>query len=156
MAWNDFAQLPSQAFAAKLPRARWPGWWQKQVAALESRVITVEGFVMAARHEGKEAANCDDETLHDVHLMLASSLDDPRGQWLVAELTPRIRINHPAWHMKKLRRLARDHRRVRLTGWPLYDQEHLNAVGQSRLSPWEIHPVVRIEVMREDGVWMEW
>ena len=156
MTWGDLSQLPSQPFAAKLPRVRWPGWWQKQVAAVEARAVTLEGFVMAARHEGKEAANCYDETLHDVHLMLAANLDDPRGQWLVAELTPRLRVNHPAWHMKRLRRLARDHRRVRLTGWLLYDQEHLAAAGQSRLSPWEIHPVTRIEIIREDGKWIEW
>lgn len=116
--------------------------------------MMLEGFVIEVRISGKESANCGDPTLSDVHFAIAESPDSPRELWLVTELTPRLRALHPAWHMKRLKRLSRDKALVRISGWPLYDQEHLDRVNRNRLSPWEIHPVMKIEIWRDEE-WVE-
>lgn len=56
--------------------------------------------------------------------------------------------------MKRFKRLSRAKARVRVTGWLLYDHEHLDRAGINRISPWEAHPVTRIEIF-EAGRWRE-
>ncbi len=150
----EIAKLPHQAFAGKLSRSRWPRDWRREVESQEARAVVIEGYVMGARVMGPETANCGDRTSTDVHFALGEANDAPRSRWLVTEMTPRVRSAHPMWHMKVLKRLSRDHARVRITGWLLYDHEHFDRIGINRISAWEIHPVTKIEVW-SGGVWRE-
>lgn len=154
ISFGDLQGLPSEPLAGKLSRRRWPGWWREKVTAGEARGVTLEGFVMEVRLMGPETANCRDRRRSDVHLALGESPDAPRARWAVTELTPTIRDRHPVWHMKRLRRLSKDHARVRITGWLMYDHEHLDRVGINRISAWEVHPVTKIEVW-SGGRWVE-
>ena len=43
---------------------------------------------------------------------------------------------------------------VRISGWLLLDPEHRNHLGKYRSTLWEIHPITRIEVMK-DGSWVD-
>jgi hypothetical protein len=43
---------------------------------------------------------------------------------------------------------------VRITGWLLYDWEHLGVVGQERATVWEVHPITKIEV-QQNGTWVD-
>ncbi len=36
--------------------------------------------------------------------------------------------------------------RIRVTGWQMFDQEHPEQIGKTRVSRWEIHPITKIEV----------
>ena len=154
IAFADLEAMPTAALAAKLPRRRWPAWWAEKVSALEGQAVSVEGRLMSVQQMGVESCNCKDVTLRDLHFMLAETADAPRGRWLVTELTPRVRTGRPSWHLKRLRALVKRHARIRVSGWLLYDQEHLDLVGRTRLTPWELHPVMKIEVWNGDR-WAE-
>jgi hypothetical protein len=43
---------------------------------------------------------------------------------------------------------------VRISGWLLFDLEHVNVVGKQRATAWEIHPITRIEV-KQNGQWID-
>jgi hypothetical protein len=154
MDFEKFAALPVERFAQKLPRARWPGWLAKEIAAQEQRAVSLAGFVMAVKSEGAESANCGEPSLHDVHLSLAPAPDAPKAQWVVVEITPRGRERHGEWHLKRLKGLAKRREKVRVSGWLMFDQEHVDKSGKNRLTPWEIHPLTKIEIQRL-GLWID-
>ena len=43
---------------------------------------------------------------------------------------------------------------VRISGWLMYDFEHVGAIGTQRAAVWEVHPVTRIQVQRS-GQWID-
>ena len=53
-----------------------------------------------------------------------------------------------------LRALREQGAQVRISGWPLYDQEHKPEVGKTRSTLWEIHPITSIEVATNGG-WVD-
>ena len=68
------------------------------------------------------------------------------------EITPRWESVRAGWRIEALERLAQRHARVRVTGWLMWDEEHPEAVGQSRATQWEVHPVTNFEVY-DGGAW---
>ena len=42
---------------------------------------------------------------------------------------------------------------VRISGWTMLDPEHPDQVGKTRGTIWEIHPVMRLDVMQAGGGW---
>jgi hypothetical protein len=79
----------------------------------------------------------------------------------VAEVTPSWRARHPGWSYDRLIEALRPAegglapwdggpRRVRLSGWLLYDETHERRPPRPRRPPalaaWEVHPVTRIEI----------
>ncbi len=152
--FEKFATLPVQRFAQKMPRRRWPGWLAQEVSRHEQRAVSLIGYVMEVRSEGAESANCGERTLRDVHLSLAPAPDAPPSQWVVTEITPRGRDRHGEWHLKRLKGLAKRHEKVRISGWLLFDQEHLDKIGIRRLTAWEIHPITKLEIQRL-GLWID-
>ena len=65
-----------------------------------------------------------------------------------------IRASRPEWKLGNIRRLVRDSTLVRVSGWLMLDPEHPDQLGKTRGTLWEIHPVMRIEVLRE-GRWIQ-
>ena len=113
----------------------------------------------------------------DLHLELVESprsLADRDTAYVVAEVTPLWRELAPGWAYDSLLVGFRPNRggrtpweagprRVRLTGWLLFDHVYdrevstwLQLHGAPRRTGWEIHPVTRIELW-DDGVnaWQE-
>jgi hypothetical protein len=43
---------------------------------------------------------------------------------------------------------------VRISGWLMYDSEHVNVIGTQRATVWEVHPITKIEVQK-DGQWVD-
>jgi hypothetical protein len=43
---------------------------------------------------------------------------------------------------------------LRISGWLLYDYEHVPVIGIQRASVWEIHPITKIEVKKK-GQWVD-
>jgi len=121
-------------------------------APIERRGVTLEGYVrrMFRARDG------------DYHLDLAPEPGDatsPRRWYAAAEITPQFHLGTPAWRYERLSALFRPlwsrlpwdrpPRRVRLSGWLMYDHEHGKPPPGDEwpllLSQWEIHPVTRIE-----------
>lgn len=126
-------------------------------APLERRGVSIDGYV-----QGMVRAMDD-----DVHLEVVTA---PRGEtgrdsaYVTAEITPFWRRGSRRWSYEGLASAFRvNHgtrtswdggpRRVRLTGWLLYDFQNEGhpsvwslAEGSPRISGWEIHPVTRIEL----------
>ena len=128
----------------------------------ERRAATVIGYVAAVRAGGVESVNCytHDPLYRDTHieLTLAPGYAPPRRR-LIVEVTPqwreRMARKRTDWRTCTLRRRLLG-RRVRITGWLLFDAEHArnsaHTAGDSaariwRATAWEIHPVTAIDIL---------
>lgn len=138
---------------AALPHARSLADYE----TIERRGVSLEGYV---QHLLRASDG-------DLHLEVVANPVSPAGwdtAYVTAEITPSVRRSAPGWSYETL--VERFHprlggvtpwadgtRRVRLTGWLLYDwqYDHPTHPGRpgpaaARLTGWEIHPVTRIEV----------
>src|SRR5262245_13946078 len=147
--------LPEPAGTTKYLH-NWPKAAAAQVAPYLGAPVRVEAFPIGVKRSGGEATNCnggasgkDDQV--DYHLTFAAA-GDTFDRAVVAEVTPRIRAQHPSWTLEALGALLAEETPVRLSGWLLLDPKHADHVGQIRGTRWEVHPVLRIEVLRE-GEW---
>jgi hypothetical protein len=125
----------------------------------ESRAGRVEGYVVEVVNGGIEAANCYSYRERDVHIHVALRADAPRREWMVVEVTPRMRWRAAErgadWSADGLRRVLVG-RYCRFEGWLLFDREHADESenitpggrGNWRATAWELHPVTSIEVLR--------
>ena len=138
-----------------------------QRARIESRGVSIEGWnqrLMLAQ-DG------------DVHLEITAAPRRPDSRdtaYVTAEITPAWRSGHPGWSYEALDALFRPNgggttawdagpRRVRVTGWLLYDYQYDKRVNpdtlgrfSTRLSGWEVHPVTRIEAWDDArAAWVE-
>lgn len=125
----------------------------------ETRAGRVEAYVVEVVEGGVEAANCYSYRERDTHIHVAPRADAPRAEWVVLEVTPRVRERARArgldWSAAALRRELTG-RRCRFEGWLLFDREHAGesentapgARGNWRATAWELHPVTAIEVLR--------
>ena len=128
-----------------------------EYAPLERRGVVIEGYI-------KHMLRAIDD---DIHLEVTGSIPEPGVAlpYVTAEITPHWRRGAPAWGSERLRQSFRSAsggdatrwrdpaRRVRLTGWLMYDfqfdprRPDLTRVPfAQRVSGWEVHPVTRIEV----------
>ena len=125
----------------------------------ESRAGRIEGYVVEVKAGGIEAANCYSYRERDVHIHVAARPDAPRTEWLVVEVTPRVRRRVAEsgldWSADALREKISG-RWCRFEGWLLFDREHADesehtapgSTGNWRATGWELHPVTSIEVLR--------
>jgi hypothetical protein len=143
-------------------RAGWSGPDAAAVAARERKAVIVEGFIVDLIEENKgngEACNCHrPKELYDYHVFLAEApADDPKKpdktEAVVVEMTPRWRFIRPSWAPASNVKSHANKDRVRITGWLLLDEDHLDMVGKARATAWEIHPVTKVEVLGSDGTW---
>ena len=126
-----------------------------EYAPLETRGVVVEGYVVRILHAPDG----------DLHLDLAPEpvgRAGPFPRYAITELTPQWRRGSRNWSHDRLAATLRptfggatswEHgpRRVRLSGWLLYDYPHEGWVPSGFLplrpvSAWEVHPVTRIEL----------
>ncbi len=151
-------------------------WTQSQkdeIGSYEGTPVSVEGYLTlvnnqkqqggpplmeGAREEGKESCNCHKDTteFHDFHLWLRGDPSADRGSSVVVEITPPVRARHPAWTVVKLTEIANKGQRVRVSGWLVFDEEHPEQVSQhQRATLWEVHPIIKFEVLQADNKWVE-
>lgn len=135
-------------------------WNVGEYSALEGRAVTLEGYVQRTLWAGDG----------DIHLELAPAPRVPGGGdtcYVTCEITPRWRQGSPAWQYESLLEVFRPNtggaapwdsgpRRVRLTGWRLFDFQYDETPSASaiahlapRVTGWEVHPVTRIEVWND-------
>ena len=155
----------------------------EQLDSLEKQVVSLTAYLVLAYAGPPESTNCGNMDYHDWHLeMFEKPLDhtptvgDPTP--IIAEITPRTQnaIFHAGMRIQELagffrrpdlesERAAPKARRVRITGYLLWDDEHNGAadigttierVGKNkyhhpwRSTAWEIHPVLKMEPL-DDG-----
>jgi len=137
-------------------RAAWSRSDARRIAASEGLPVVVEGYFVGAKVEGPESTNCHgaESKFRDWHLWLSASPGKDRRRSIVVETTPVIRASRPEWKLGNIRRFVRDSTLVRVSGWLMLDPEHPDQLGKTRGTLWEIHPVMRIEVLRE-GRWIQ-
>lgn len=155
--FDDLSAMEVPEGVSKRHRDKWDAQTVAAVDAEEKRAVRVRGVILKIKLEGPESPNChlDSEADRDFHVWLANSADDEKADAVVVELTPRVRAKHPSWTRAALNQLTGPTKlRVRVSGWILLDPDHRDQVGKTRVTIWEIHPVVRIEVFRA-GKWKD-
>jgi len=135
-------------------RKNWPAKDKAAIGKYEGIPVVVEGYLAGAKESGAESANCSKTTsdMVDWHVWFVKSSGEGRDVSIVVEPTPRSRANHQ-WTLAKLKPVIDNQESVRISGWVFFDPEHPDQLGLTRGTLWEIHPVMQIEVLR-DNVWV--
>jgi hypothetical protein len=119
--------------------------------------VVMEGIFLVnkIKPEGAESPNCgltDPEEV-DWHMYTSDTAGlSEISKTVVVETTARTRPLHK-WVKVDLDAVVNKNVPVRISGWLLYDYEHIPVIGTQRASVWEIHPITKIEVKR-NGQWI--
>ena len=154
--WPVIARLPYPTWAELRFRNQWTRDETRDVARYEGAAIELEGYLAGYRLEIPEPPNCYSlEARHkDFHLWLSRAPGESRDESIVVEITPRVRIHHPAWTAERLDALHASRVRLRVRGWLMLDQMHPEKVERNRRTLWEVHPVMELEWQRADSSWV--
>ena len=148
-------QLPILPAATPTMRAKWPASSRATIEPHEGQGVVFTGYILQVARETGEPSNCG-STLprdEDVELFLAQRPGVTDGQQIIlGEITPRWRAAYTSWRPVNLRGVAGG-RRIRITGWLLYDQESFGETHGGTATPWEIEPITNVEVLR-NGSWV--
>jgi len=133
-------------------------WSKEDTAAIikhEGTPVAVEGYLLGAKTMEPETTNCSKKELEmrDFHVWLVAGPEEEKSKSIVTEVTPMIRAKHSEWNIRNLNQIAKNKKKVRISGWLMFDQEHPEDIGKSRGTIWEIHPIMKIEVLQE-GKWV--
>jgi uncharacterized protein YgiM (DUF1202 family) len=102
-----------------------------------------------------ESTNCHKtaDDMVDWHIYFTQSANQPISAAVIVETTPRTRPLHK-WTTAMLSPLVNSTTQVRISGWLMYDSEHIGVIGTQRATVWEIHPITKIEV-QQNGAWVD-
>jgi hypothetical protein len=153
--WATIARLPWPHAVGFRFRNQWTEGERAAVARFEGAPVRVEGYLQGYKLEGREPTNCysSDPAERDYHLWFAENPHEARKRSIVIEITPRVRRAHPGWTEERLAALVASQMRVRVSGWVMLDQMHPERVGLNRVTLWEIHPIMHIDV-QQTGRWL--
>lgn len=117
----------------------------------EDTPVSLASYMIGAHPGSPETCNCklSGETNNDFHINLVERPTDRLWDSIVVEMTPRIRSSVPQWTLQTLQNLITDVNNpplVRVSGYLLFDSEHVSRSGGPRITIWEIHPVTKFEV----------
>lgn len=132
---------------------------QNRVSDLQGAAVTVVGYLshkINVESSGSgESTNCHLLQPNEVdwHIYLTKSPSQGIADAVIVETTPRTRPNHK-WTTDMLTPLVNSNTQVRISGWLIYDFEHINVIGKERATVWEVHPITRIEV-QQSGRWVD-
>jgi len=129
-------------------------------AKYEGAPVQVEGFLSSRIKQETgapgESTNCHllqpNET--DWHMYLTNQAHQTIANAIIVETTPRTRPLHH-WQKSQLDHLVNTSTKVRISGWLMYDFQHVGEIGSHRASVWEVHPITRIEVADGNGGWKD-
>ncbi|HYL16253.1 MAG TPA: hypothetical protein VEV41_24685 [Terriglobales bacterium] len=147
MTFEDFLHLEEERPAQ---------WTENQArgdveAMGEDTPVVLAGYMIGAHPGSPETCNCklSGEPNNDYHINMVERPSDRLWNSIVVEMTPRIRASVPQWTLEKLDSLITDANNpplVRVSGYLLFDSEHVSRSGGARVTIWEIHPVTKFEV----------
>ena len=81
-------------------------------------------------------------------MALVGIVGDAESESIVIEWTPRFLKAHPNWTKKKLLPWLDSDQPVRVSGYLMFDPDHVNHLGKFRDTLWEIHPITKFEVFQ--------
>ena len=152
VAFSDVMALPWQGMPVR--RYEWSDADLMRTSAYEGAAISVTGYLVEVKQEGKEATNCEKTgpAWLDWHMWLVATLAEAenkdKSQAIVIEATPRVRKEFASrFDIAQLRKLAHDHTQVVVSGWLMLDPDHPSEALKatpSRGTIWEIHPVMKV------------
>lgn len=142
LAWDDLRNLPAD-----------------RVNDIQGAPVSVVGYlsskVKVQSGSPGESTNCNlsnpDEV--DWHMYLTKAPQQLIATAIIVETTPRVRPNHK-WTTQMLAPYVNQRKQVRISGWLMYDVQHLDVVGKERATVWEVHPITKIEVQDPAGNWV--
>lgn len=136
-------------------RSKWKQDDADEIAKFEGVSLTLTGYLVAIKPQDTgsgETTNCRwtkySET--DWHMALVEEPGQGEKLAVVVETTPRVRVKHKKWTETNLAPWLDSDLPVRISGWLMFDPEHRNHMGKYRNSMWEIHPITKIEVWKND------
>ncbi len=125
-------------------RSKWSSADLKQVEQYEGLPVQTTGYVVAIRYIGPEPVNCNSKTAANYYLWISDNASDPASLGMVTVITPRVMVNRPGWTVATIKNLYGHF--VRVSGWLLFDQEPPKALGLPSYTPWEVHPIMHLDV----------
>jgi uncharacterized protein YgiM (DUF1202 family) len=140
--WDDLKTLPTD-----------------RVNDLQGAPVAVVGFLshkINVENSGKgESTNCHLTGNNEVdwHIYLTKTSAQPISQAIIVETTPRTRPSHK-WTTGILQPVVDSQTQVRISGWLIYDWEHVGVIGTQRATVWEVHPITRIQI-QQNGQWVD-
>ncbi|HXB94104.1 MAG TPA: avidin/streptavidin family protein [Puia sp.] len=118
----------------------------------EHQGATISGVLFDVRAEKGESCNCysNDPNDWDYHIYIGNANAKSIFDCAVVEMTPYSRSIHPEWTLSYVKSLKG--KQVKVTGWLLFDFEHLgqsyetnpSTGARNRHTVWEIHPVTAL------------
>jgi len=140
--WSDLKSLPSDRV--------------KDFVSAPVRVVGFLSHKINVENSGKgESTNCHLTGSNEVdwHIYLTDSPAQQINSAIIVETTPRTRPQHK-WSTSMLAPLVDSQTQVRISGWLMFDTEHVNVIGTQRATVWEVHPITKIEV-QNNGQWVD-
>ncbi len=140
--WTDLKNLPSD-----------------RIDDFVTAPVRVVGFLshqIKVENSGNgESTNCHLTGVNEVdwHIYLTNSPAQQIGSAIIVETTPRTRPQHK-WTTTMLAPLVDSNTQVRISGWLMFDSEHISVIGTQRATVWEVHPITKIEV-KNNGQWVD-
>jgi len=142
ISWDDLNNLPAD-----------------RVNDIQGAPVSVVGYLSIRVKEQTgapgETTNCNllsrDEV--DWHMYLTKRPKQLIKTAIIVETTPRVRPNHK-WTTQMLAAYVNQTKQVRVSGWLMYDFQHLDVVGTERGTVWEVHPITKIAVQDQTGNWV--
>jgi hypothetical protein len=154
--WKMLAQLPWPRRVGYRFRNQWTSSEMKEIARFEGAAVEVEGYVVDFRLIPPEPPNCYSTAprSRDHHIWLSEGANGGKKQSIVIEITPRVRVSHPGWTEERLAALANTQVRVRVRGWLMFDQMHPESIGGTRITLWEVHPIMHLDWQSSRNKWI--
>lgn len=147
MTFEDFLHLEEER------PTQWPtNNPRNAVEALgEDTPVALAGYLIGAHPGSPETCNCklSGEANNDFHINVVERPTDRLWNSIVVEMTPRVRPSFPQWTLQNIQGLITDINNpplVRVSGYLLFDSEHVSHSGGPRITIWEVHPVTKFEV----------
>lgn len=155
--WDAIANLPYPT--DKPLRKNWTAEHVAELKPYEGIPLRTVGYLVAFKpqaHGSGEGTNChfNKPSETDTHLALVKDAGDAEKSSVVIEFTPRFLSAHPHWTKKNLSDWINGEDPVRISGWLMLDPDHRNHLKRFRSTLWEIHPITKIEVWK-DNQWVD-
>jgi hypothetical protein len=133
-------------------------WTAEQIAEItpfEGVAARTTGYLVAFKPQSGgsgEGTNChfNSPSDTDTHMALVEDVGDAEKTSVVIEFTPRFLKAHPNWNKSTLAPWLNSDNPVRISGWLMLDPDHRNHLNRFRSTLWEVHPITKIEVWKQN------
>ena len=155
--WAAIAHLKYPV--AKPLRKNWTSEQIAEITPFEGAALRTTGYLVAFKPQNGgsgEGTNCHLNAASDTdtHMALVEGVGDAEKASVVIEYTPRFLKAHPNWKKSVLSPWLNSDNPVRISGWLMLDPDHRNHLNRFRSTLWELHPITKIEVWK-DNQWVD-